>query len=92
MADGLLLAKEAFGFAGAILLAIPWLRDYRRRKRASRFAGVEGRGTMRRILDRLKAEDQAWFNAPKRVDGLCVTSGLLLIAASFLIGIFLSWR
>ncbi|MEQ8311428.1 MAG: hypothetical protein RIA72_12100 [Sphingopyxis sp.] len=92
MADGLLLAKEAFGFGGAILLAVPWLRDYRRRKDARSIARVEGRGTMQRILARLKAEDQAWFNAPKRIDGLCATWGLILIAASFLIGILTNLR
>jgi hypothetical protein len=83
------IIKEAAGFAGAVLVAIPWMLDFRGRKRKGRVAAVKATGSLRGVRDELIAEDETWLSKAKPADLYCTLGGLALIALSFLIGLFL---
>lgn len=81
--------KELSGFLGAALLVIPWLRDYFGRTKAAKLDGVSALGSIAKMIDELKKHDEAWLARPKALGLGLTVLGLLLLAASFLIGMFL---
>lgn len=81
-----MIAKETMGLAGAILLALPWIRDFCVRKKAARTARVETR--MDRIKAKLSSQYDTWLGSAKLFDLLLTAFGLALLAGSFGIGLY----
>ena len=84
------IAKEFFGFLGAVLLVLPWLRDFRRRLNLDRIRGIKAKGSIAALLDAIKQNDENWLASPKPLHLGLTILGLLFLGASFLIGLFLA--
>ncbi|MFL6846568.1 MAG: hypothetical protein ACJ8ER_17010 [Allosphingosinicella sp.] len=73
-----------------MLAAVPWLRDFKRRRTRGRTTEVQAKGSLRPLLRRLIERDENWLAAAKLGDLWFTLSGLLLIAISFAIGFILA--
>jgi hypothetical protein len=85
------LLKEVLGFVGAFLLVFPWLRDFKRRMAAARLVGLKAAGSLGKLAEALRNEDENWLARPKPLDLIFTMMGLILLSVSFLIGAFLAW-
>ena len=84
------IAKDAIGFVGALAAAVPWFRDFKARIRLERIRQVNVGGGLVDIKDDIKQHIEGWIAQPKASDLYWMAGGLLLVAASFLIGLIQS--
>lgn len=84
------LAKDGLGFVATILIAIPWLRDYRARRLRSEVEAFAVGGRLRTATRRLQTRLHHWIDNPKPSDFLIVSMGFFLLALSFLISLLTS--
>ncbi|MGZ8285079.1 MAG: hypothetical protein ACXWUO_02075 [Allosphingosinicella sp.] len=82
--------KEIAGFLGAVLIAVPWLKDFGRRIGLGKKKQVKAVGSLKTALQEVIARDEHWLGRAKIADLIFTLSGLSLIAASFLIGLCLA--
>ena len=84
------IAKELTGFVGALLMAIPWMRDFDRRRKKAKVQQVKAEASLEKVQAELVAEDETWLSRAKDSDLYLTLGGLLLVATSFLIGLCLA--
>jgi len=89
MADPWDVAKDGLGFAGTLLMTVPWARDLLARLQREWLRRLPASGALAEMIDRLAARAGQALERPRRADVVYMTLGLLLVAASF--GISL-WR
>lgn len=82
--------KEVAGFAGALLMAYPWLRDFSVRIGLHKIKKVQAKGSLADIANDLVAMDERWLAKAKGRDLAATLLGLGLIALSFGIGFCLA--
>ena len=88
-ADAWTIAKDAAGFGGALLLFLPWIRDYLRRARLERLKSVP---TQLDLKARLRQRHETWLARPKKKDLLSSLFGMGLITFSFGISLLISLK
>jgi len=81
------VAKDALGLAGAVVTAIPWIRDFAARRKRGAIEQVPAEGAFRAMLERVDGRLKRWIDAPKPADLLCMIIGLAMVALSFLISL-----
>jgi hypothetical protein len=86
------LAKEVCGFVGTLLVLVPWLRDFRGRRLLERTRDTRTLGSLSVVKAEAIAQHRHWLDRPKPGDLVATIVGFLLIAASFVIGVALTWQ
>ncbi len=84
------IAKDAIGFVGALTGTVPWFRDFKARMRLERIGQVDVGEGLAEIKADIRQTLEGWIAQPKASDFYWMAGGLLLVAASFLIGLIQS--
>lgn len=77
--------KDLLGATGPILIAVPWLKDFRLRHRRSKVEEVSPTGSLAKLKASIEDSMRRKIESPKMADFVWTILGLLLIFASFLI-------
>ena len=83
------VVKDSLGFLGAVIMAVPWLRDYFARRRRDWLRGVPVFGSLAAAIDRRAERLKEKLGRAKDEDFVYMTIGLVLLALSFAISL---WR
>jgi drug/metabolite transporter (DMT)-like permease len=87
MSKGWEIAKEALGFAGAVLMVFPWLRDFLLRLKRDWLNRLPVGGSLADARQHFAEVFSRRIDRPKTADLLVTILGIMLLAASFLIGL-----
>lgn len=82
--------KEVAGFAGALFMAYPWLRDFAARIGLHKIKKAKAKASLAELAQELVAMDERWLAKAKALDLAATLVGLGLIALSFGIGYYLA--
>jgi hypothetical protein len=83
------LIKDGMGLAGSVIMAVPFFRDQMTRKQRKQIAALKDFFTpFAKALSRAEAEETDNLQAPSRFDTGCMLTGLMLLGASFAVGLF----
>ncbi|HYM31650.1 MAG TPA: hypothetical protein VEU47_10145 [Candidatus Cybelea sp.] len=85
------VAKEALGFAGAGAMAYPWVRDFALRMQREGVIRLPIRGQFAEAQRHFSNVLSRRIDRPKLSDMLITIIGMLLLAASFAIGVTLAY-
>lgn len=77
--------KDLLGVIGPILIALPWLRDFRLRNLRTKVEGVPAMGRLRRVKETIEGSIRKRIEDPKMADFVWTIVGLLFVFVSFLI-------
>jgi len=83
------LIKDALGFVGAAVMAVPFFRDHGARKRLKRTKDLRAFFTpFTKALNAAEAANMDNVLAASKLDVTLMLAGLSLLAASFAVGLF----
>lgn len=77
--------KDLLGVVGPILMAFPWLRDFRLRNLRTKVEDVPAMGRLRQVKEAIEGSIRKRIEDPKMADFAWTILGLLSIFVSFLI-------
>jgi hypothetical protein len=77
--------KDFLGALGSILVALPWILDFRLRRRQKQAEGLRTAGALSNLRSEIEASIKRKIDAPKARDFVFTMFGLFCICASFVI-------
>jgi hypothetical protein len=80
------IAKEALGFIGAVLMVLPWLRDFLLRLKRDWYDTLPVGGTFIGAAQHFRSLVSRQIDSPKHADLILTILGIICLAISFLIG------
>ena len=72
------------------MVLLPWLRDYLGRSKLERMRRISTADSLAALQARIVARRRRWLDDPKSLDLWLTILGFLLIAGSFVIGVWLT--
>jgi hypothetical protein len=88
MSNGSDILKDALGLSGAVLMALPWIRDFLLRRRRDWLRRIPVAGSLAGVRDNLAEKIDRWIDKPKDSDLYVTIAGIGLLALSFFVGLW----